>query len=278
MNDKPHRLETGATSDLSGRHRGQPPPLVSGRPLPRVSERSLSSVSVIIPALDEASSLSLLLPILRSMSLGQIIVADNGSTDHTQQVVEAHGALWVFEPRRGYGSACHAGMEQLSPTAEIVVFLDADLSDDPKLLADLVEPIAGDQCDFVLSARAVHLRQPGSMTFPQRFANRLFPWLIRAGWCYAYRDMGPFRAIRRASLEAIDMQDRAFGWTVEMQIRAVELGLRIKEIPVPYRRRCGRSKISGTVRGVFLAAYWITRTCVWLWVTKKRRMRRGSTA
>ena len=255
MNDAPHRLETGVTSDLSGRNRG--------RPLPRVS--------VIIPALDEGRSLSVLLPILRSMSLGQIIVADNGSTDQTQQVVESHGALWVFEPRRGYGAACHAGMRQLSPTTEIVVFLDADLSDDPALLPDLVEPIAAGEYDFVVSTRAAHLRQPGSMSLPQRVANRLFPWLIKAGWGHAYRDMGPFRAIRRASLEAVDMQDRAFGWTIEMQIRAVELGLGIKEIPVPYRRRRGRSKISGTVLGVLRAAYWITRTCVWLWVTKKNR-------
>lgn len=268
MSDKPHRLETGATIDLSGRHGGRPLPRVSGPPLPRVS--------VIIPALDEAIGLSVLLPILRSMSLGQIIVADNGSTDQTQQVAEAQGALWVFEARRGYGAACHAGMRQLSPTTEIVVFLDADLSDDPTLLPALVEPIAAGECDFVVSSRAAHLREPGSMSLPQRFANRLFPWLIKAGWGYAYHDMGPFRAIRRASLEAIDMHDRAFGWTIEMQIRAVELGLRIKEIPVPYRRRSGRSKISGTVRGVVLAAYWITRTCVWLWLTKKRRPHRGS--
>ena len=231
-----------------------------------------SQVAVIIPALNEADNLATLLPMLSSMNLGQIIVCDNGSTDATPQAVRDAGAHWVYEPVRGYGSACHAGIVALADSITIVVFVDADLSDDPQRLPELVTPIAQGECDFVLGARVASLREPGSTSAPQRVGNWLVPKLIRWCWGYQYMDMGPFRAIRRDSLEAIDMRDRAFGWTIEMQVRAVELRLRIREIPVPYRRRLkGRSKISGTLRGVFLAAYWILRTCFTLWVTKRRR-------
>ncbi len=234
----------------------------------------LPSVSVIIPALNEAPSLRVLLPILEQLGVGQILVCDNGSADDTQAVVEASQAKWILEPKRGYGAACYAGMERLAPAANIVVFLDADMSDDPSLLPTLVAPIVDGTQDFVLGARARELCEPGAMTPPQRFANRLFPWLMYVGWGYRYTDMGPFRAIRRDALDAIGMKDRAYGWTIEMQIRAVELNLRIQEIPVPYRKRPkGPSKISGTIRGVILAAYWITRTCGLLWITKRRRRR-----
>jgi len=232
----------------------------------------LSNVAVIVPALNEAESLALLLPQLKSLGVGQILICDNGSTDGTRDVIEHHGATWVFEPHRGYGAACYAGIRALAPASEIVAFLDADLSDDPNRLPELVAPIAADECDFVIGARVAHLREAGSTTFPQRFANWLFPVLIKWGWGHAYTDLGPFRAIRRSSLERVDMKDRAFGWTMEMQIRAVELGLRIREVPVPYRKRqVGKGKISGTIRGVWLAAYWITRTCVALWLTKRKR-------
>jgi glycosyltransferase involved in cell wall biosynthesis len=234
----------------------------------------LSRVAVIIPALNEAESLQGLLPLLASSSLGQILVCDNGSTDATRELVEAYNASWVYEPKRGYGAACFAGVQRLAPSIEIVVFMDADLSDDVVSLPKLVEPVAGDESDLVLGARVPRRRETGSTTLAQRFANRLFPALIKLGWGYRYTDLGPFRAIRRSSLEAIGMADRAFGWTIEMQIRAVELGLRIREIPVAYRKRQrGRSKISGTTGGVLRAAYWISRTCALLWLTKRRRMR-----
>lgn len=235
----------------------------------------LSTVAVIIPALNEAESLKVLLPLMTPCALGQVLVCDNGSVDATREVVEALGAQWIYEPKRGYGAACFAGTQRLAPSIEIVVFMDADLSDDVTSLPKLVEPIVNDQCDLVLGARVPQQRQAGSTTLLQRFANRIFPALIRAGWGYDYTDLGPFRAIRRSSLEAIGMRDRAFGWTIEMQIRAVELGLRIREIPVAYRkRRRGRSKISGTIGGVLRAAYWIIRTCAVLWMTKHRRMTR----
>lgn len=216
-----------------------------------------------------------LLPELQLLSLGQIIVCDNGSTDDTAGVVEACRADRVVEPKRGYGAACFAGMGVLASGVDIVVFLDADRSDDPSLLPALVAPIANGECDFVLGSRVKRLRQPGAMTAPQRFANWFFPLLIKLGWGYRFKDMGPFRAIRRSSLEAIHMQDRAYGWTIEMQIRAVEIGLRIREVPVSYRKRSrGPSKVSGSIRGVVLAAYWITRTCVGYWLTRRRRRAR----
>lgn len=239
--------------------------------IPSESNISLSGVAVIIPALNEAESLRKLLPMLRAEKLGQIIVCDNGSTDETREVVRSNQCTWVYEPRRGYGAACFAGMRRLADFISIVVFLDADLSDDPVRLRDLVFPILAESHDFVVSARTAALREQGAMTFPQRVANVLFPLFMRIGWGFHYTDMGPFRAISRWALDRIDMQDRAYGWTIEMQIRAVEEGLRICEIPVSYRRRAGKSKISGTVRGVVLAAYWIVRTCAMLFITKRSR-------
>lgn len=234
---------------------------------------SLAGVAVIMPALNEAENLRVLLPKLSAMGVGQILVCDNGSSDGTPAVAGDHGATHVLEPHRGYGAACYAGMQRLRDDITVVAFLDADRSDEISLLPALVQPILEDESDFVLTARVRRLRQHGAMTAPQAMANRLVPALVWLGWGHRYSDLGPFRAIRRSSLEAIDMQDRAFGWTIEMQIRAVELGLRIDEMPAPYYRRHGRSKISGTIRGVSKAAYWILSTCWSLWWTKGRRLR-----
>lgn len=234
----------------------------------------LSRVAVVIPALNEAENLSTLLPVLSSFKLGQVIVCDNGSTDDTRAVAEANGATWVFEPQRGYGAACYAGMKHLAGPIQVVAFVDADQRGDVLLLENLVAPILADELDLVIGARVACMRESGAATLPQRFGNWLMPKLIRLGWGYRYTDLGPFRAIRRTALEAIHMRDRAYGWTLEMQIRAVELGLRIREIPVPHRRRArGVSKISGTVSGVALATYWILRTCITLWLTKRSRLR-----
>ncbi|MFQ5493986.1 MAG: glycosyltransferase family 2 protein [Phycisphaerae bacterium] len=233
-------------------------------------------MAVIIPALNESENLDFLLPLLRPLSVGQTLVCDNGSTDDTAAVTLRHGAEHVREPRRGYGAACFAGMRRLAPSRRIVVFVDADQGETATLLDRLVVPIQDGEADFVIGARVDDLREEGAATLPQRLCNRLMPALIRAGWGHRFTDLGPFRAVRRSALDAMNMQDRAYGWTIEMQIRAVELGLRIREVAIPHRkRRYGRNRISGTVRGVLLAAYWIVRTCGVMWVTRRRRQTRS---
>lgn len=240
---------------------------------PRPPSVDLSTVAVIIPALDEAENLLALLPGLLSLDLGQILVCDNGSTDGTKDVVDQHGVQWVYAPRRGYGAACFAGMENLSSDMRVILFMDADQAQDVGLVRGLVDPILKNDCDFVMGARVASLREAGSTTLGQRFGNWLAPSLMRIGWGHPYIDMGPFRAISRSALDAIDMKDRAYGWTIEMQIRAVELGLRITEQPVPHHtRRFGKDKIAGTWWGASKAGYWILRTCAGLWLTKRRRL------
>lgn len=204
------------------------------------------------------------------MDLGQIIVADNGSSDGTGQVASEMGACVIREANRGYGNACLAGLRALRPDIDIVVFLDADLSDDVTYLDEIVVPILDDRADFVLGARTLR-REQGSMSVPQIFGNWLATLLVRLLWGHPYEDLAPFRAIRRDSLNTMRMRDRTFGWTVEMQVRAVELGLRIEEVSVPYYRRLGKSKISGTVTGVFKAGYGILKTIGLLWLTRPFR-------
>jgi glycosyltransferase involved in cell wall biosynthesis len=235
----------------------------------RLTNAPLRGVSIIIPALNEEKSLGELLPILNDLHVSQIIVADNGSTDSSREVAAGCGCTVVTETRRGYGAACAAGIEALDSDCKIVVFLDADLADDPAYLSRLVAPIAEDRADLVIGSRDAHLREPGCMTVPQRFGNWLATRLISLGWGFRYRDLGPFRAIGRDCLERMRMRDRAYGWTVEMQVRALQMGLRIEQVAVPYRRRVGVSKISGTVRGVCLAGYYILTTIVRLYFSRR---------
>jgi glycosyltransferase involved in cell wall biosynthesis len=231
----------------------------------------LSRVAVIIPALNEADNLRQLLPKLDPLGIGQVIVGDNGSDDGTAAAARENGATVASAPVRGYGAACYAALRRLRPETEVVVFMDADQSDDPSLIFALASPILNDECDLVIGTRVATLRQPGSMTLPQRFGDKLATALIEFGWGYRFGDLGPFRAIRRSALDTIQMRDRAFGWTIEMQIRAVELNLRIQQLPVPYHRRIGVSKISGNIRGVARAGYWILSTWWRLWRTRKTR-------
>ena len=209
-------------------------------------------ISVIIPAYNEEESLPHVLHALPRDRLHQVIVVDNRSTDRTSEVARENGATVVFEKRQGYGQACLSGMDALD-NPDIVVFLDGDYSDFPEEIDLLVEPILKDEVDFIVGSRMI-LKESRKALLPQaRFGNQLAVFLIRLFFGHQFTDLGPFRAIRFESLKAIGMRDRNFGWTVEMQIKAVQKGLRIREIPVRYRMRIGVSKITGTVSGTLKA-------------------------
>ncbi len=222
-------------------------------------------VAVLIPALDEQAALPGVLAAIPPAGPGwrrtAVLVVDNGSRDRTAEVARAGGATVVREPRRGYGAACLAGLAHLDPRPpDVIAFLDADGSDDPAGLPRLLAPIVTDGADLVIGSRALGAAEPGALTAVQRFGNRLAAGLLRALFGLRATDLGPFRAIRRPALAALGMRDRDYGWTVEMQARAARAGLRVVEVPVPYRRRIGRSKISGTLRGVVGAGWKILFT------------------
>ena len=209
-------------------------------------------ISVIIPAYNEEESLPHVLNDLPQDRLHQIIVVDNRSTDRTSEVARANGAKVVYEKRQGYGQACLSGMDALD-APDIVVFLDGDYSDYPEEIDLLLEPILRGEADFIVGSRMI-LKESRKALLPQaRYGNMLAVLLIRLFFGHRFTDLGPFRAIRYESLSAIGMRDKNFGWTVEMQIKAVQKGLRIREVPVHYRMRIGVSKITGTVSGTLKA-------------------------
>jgi len=210
------------------------------------------SIGVVIPALNEAEALPKVLAEI-PVWVDDIVVADNGSTDDTAAVARASGARVVHVPIRGYGRACLAAIAEL-PTVDVVVFLDGDASDFPGEMDRVVDPIADARAGLVIGSRTTGLREHGSLTPQQVFGNALACLLIRLLWRQHYTDLGPFRAIRRDVLHRLEMADVDYGWTVEMQVRAARLGVAVREVPVGYRRRIGRSKVSGTLRGVFGAS------------------------
>jgi glycosyltransferase involved in cell wall biosynthesis len=223
---------------------------MSGRP-PRIS--------VVIPALNEEASLPLVLAAIPSGVAAEIVVADNGSTDGTARAAREHGARVVPAAARGYGSACLAGIAALD-APDIVVFLDADFSDHPEELPRVLSPILEGRADLVVGSRMLGRREPGAMLPQALLGNRLATFLIRLLWGVRFTDLGPFRAIRADALRDLAMADRDFGWTVEMQVKAARRGLRCVEVPVSYRRRVGRSKITGTIRGTLRASHKILAT------------------
>lgn len=193
----------------------------------------------------------------------EVIVCNNNSTDKTAEVAAQAGATVVHQPIKGYGNACLKGMEYIAQKAvspNIIVFLDGDYSDYPEEMALLIQPITEGVADMVIGSRALGDRESGSMTPQQVFGNWLATFLIKFLFKYTFTDLGPFRAIRYDKLLEINMADKNYGWTVEMQVKAAKRGLRCTEIPVTYRRRIGVSKVSGTLKGTVLAGYKIILT------------------
>lgn len=208
-------------------------------------------IALIIPALNEEQAVGGVIGSLPDW-LDEIVVVDNGSTDRTAAIAADHGATVVHESRRGYGAACLAGLTHLASgdRPDIVAFMDADRSDDPSDLPAVLEPIVCGSADLVIGSRSLGKADPGSLTLPQRFGNALATGLLRWLWGVKCTDLGPFRAIRFGHLTRLQMDDLGYGWTVQMQARAAAAGYRVTEVPVSYHRRIGKSKISGTVRGV----------------------------
>lgn len=217
-------------------------------------------VAAVIPALDEEQTLGGVIASLDRRLVRDVVVGDNGSRDRTADVARAHGATVVSVPERGYGAACTGALGALRDDVDVIVFLDADGADDPADLEALLAPLARGEADLVIGSRVARAR-PGALTPPQRVGNALATWLIRLLFGFRYTDLGPFRAVRRDLLERIAMRDRGYGWTVEMQVRALRLRARVTEVPVAYRpRAAGRSKVSGSLTGSLKAGYWILAT------------------
>lgn len=226
-------------------------------------------IVVIIPALNEEATIGVVLDDIPDW-VDEMIVVDNGSTDDTATIAAEHGARVVAEPHPGYGAACLRGIA-VAQSADIIVFLDADFSDVPADMHDLVDPIIQRQADITISDRTATSEGRQALSAQQLCGNRLACLLMRMFWGYAFHDLGPFRAIRKSSLDALAMADKDFGWTIEMQIKAIIRGLSIIQVPVQYRQRlAGRSKISGTVSGVIRAGTKI------LYVVFREALRRKS--
>lgn len=228
-------------------------------------ERANVITDVIIPAFNEENAIEKVLRDIPKDIVREIIVCDNGSMDRTADKAKNAGATVVTAHRRGYGYACLAGIYHIaarpaSGHPDIVAFMDADYSDYPGELPHLIAPIATGKFDLVIGSRTLGVREKGAMQLQQVFGNWLATRLIRVIYGYRFTDLGPFRAIAWDKLRDLDMVEGTFGWTVEMQVKAAKLKLRCTEVPVRYRRRIGKSKVSGTVRGTFLAGYKILWT------------------
>ena len=218
---------------------------------------------MIIPAYNEESSIGKVIREVPPDVIDQVVVVDNGSTDGTSREARNAGATVVLEPRRGYGNACLAGVEycrRQNPPPDIVVFLDGDFSDFPDETRILVRPIIDNKADLVIGSRTVGKRERGSITAQQIFGNWLATNLLRLFFKAKFTDLGPFRAIRFSTLLALNMKDRSYGWTVEMQVKAAKQNISFTEVPVGYRKRIGVSKISGTLKGALMAVFRILYT------------------
>ena len=209
------------------------------------------SIGVVIPALNEARAIAHVITDIPDF-VDRVVVADNGSSDTTIETARAAGATVVEQPERGYGAACLRGLEELRDM-DIIVFLDGDYSDHPQEMPHLIAPILKGDVQLVIGSRVLGQAEKHALTLQQRFGNGLACFLMRQIWNAQFTDLGPFRAITRTALDGLDMRDRNYGWTVEMQIKAARSKLASCEVPVRYRRRIGQSKVSGTVKGTILA-------------------------
>jgi glycosyltransferase involved in cell wall biosynthesis len=233
----------------------------------------LHSVLVIIPVLNEEATIGQVILTLQNVGLQQIRVVDNGSRDRSAMIALKAGAEVLSEPVAGYGRACWRGLQAMSPSIEWILFCDGDGSDELSSLHRFFDLC--DRFDFILGNRTATLKGRNAMTSVQRWGNQLATTLIRLGWGYRYQDLGPLRLIRRSTLEQIQMQDRGFGWTIEMQVRAIECGCRICELPVHYQnRQGGKSKISGTLWGSIRAGSVILNTIQRLYCKRLMRISR----
>jgi len=218
---------------------------------------------VIIPAINEENSIAKVIAGIPKSLVSEVIVSDNGSSDNTPEIARQAGATVLIEPAKGYGNACLKAIEyvkSLEEKTDIIVFLDADYSDYPEEMTKIIVPIIEEDLDLVIGSRALGAMQKGSMTFPQIFGNWLSTRLINLFFGMKFTDLGPFRAIKYDKLLQLDMQDKNFGWTVEMQVKAAKKKFRCVEVPVSYRKRIGASKISGTIMGTVLAGHKILWT------------------
>ena len=233
----------------------------------RTPAAARARIDLVIPVRNEQENISTLLAAIPRDLVRRVVVADNGSTDQTAALAGRGGATVVSEPQRGYGAACLAGIGFLGHTGapDIIAFMDGDLADDPGFLARVCQPVVDARADLVIASRR-RLAEPGALTAPQLLGNTLACTLIRCLTGARYSDLGPMRAIRWSSLQALNMKDRTWGWTVEMQYKAAVQGLRTEHLDVPYRRRrAGQSKISGTVLGSIRAGVGILSTIGFLW-------------
>jgi glycosyltransferase involved in cell wall biosynthesis len=222
-----------------------------------------NGVSVIIPAYNEENAIREVICEIPKELVSEIVVINNASTDNTELIAKEAGATVLREPVPGYGRACLKGIEylrQIRPVPDIVVFLDADHSDYPEEIYEVLRPIIEGKADLVIGSRALGKKEDGSMTPQQIFGNWLATRLVKLFYGVKFTDLGPFRAIRFNKLIELEMQDKTYGWTVEMQLKAAKKGLQCVEVPLRYRKRIGFSKISGTIKGTIMAGYKILAT------------------
>jgi glycosyltransferase involved in cell wall biosynthesis len=215
----------------------------------------MTQIKVIIPAFNEAASIA---QVIRELppTVSEIIVVNNNSDDKTAENAALAGATVLHEQRKGYGYACLCGMEYIakqSKLPDVIVFVDGDYSDYPEELTKIVRPILEENIDFVVGARKKELREPGAMTPQQVFGNALATFLMRLFFRANFTDLGPFRAIKYEKLKELQMEDKTYGWTVEMQLKVLRKKMTYTEVPVRYKKRIGISKVSGTVKGTIFA-------------------------